>query len=124
MTTPIPKSISFLTFPGFGGQPSVGLAALDQQDRVILTDAEDNPGTSMTNAIENAVGPASRQLGVKPGSATYLWTPDDPVTPNSLWLVGFTTHGAEFKRVAFEGDDDLKGAVAALNKARGRDSPQ
>ncbi|HEV2866183.1 MAG TPA: hypothetical protein VGX37_06680 [Allosphingosinicella sp.] len=86
---------------------------------MVLTDAEDNPGTSMTNAIENAVGPARRQLDVDRDTEVFLWTPDDPVASDSVWQVSFTSHGADYAQVE-EIDDDLAGAVDALRKARGR----
>lgn len=119
MSHRIPKTLFPLTFAGFGGSPSRGLVALDQRDRMVLTDAEDNPGTSMTNAIENAVGPARQQLGIEQQTEVFLWTPDDPVAPDSVWRVSFTSHGADFAQVE-NADDDLMGAVEALRKTRGR----
>jgi hypothetical protein len=104
-------------FSGFGPERSRGLVARDLSGRILLTDAHDSAGTSLTNAIEGAVFPARQIVGAQRDAPVFLWTPDDPVRPDAVWRVTFGADGAGFEEV--EVDPDLGELKAALMQARG-----
>lgn len=112
------EQLVMFEYTAHGPEHGRGLAARDGRGRLVLADAAGNPGTSMTNAVENAVWPARELLGLGREADVYLYAADDPVEPRSVWRVDLGIHGANFEIVR-EPDEDLKALVAALARARG-----
>ena len=117
----IPQQLVMFEYTAHGPEHGRGLAARDSRGRLVLADAAGNPGTSMTNAVENAVWPARELLGLGPEAEVYLYAADDPVEPHSVWRVHLGIQGADFEIVRGP-DDDLRSVVAALARARGDES--
>ena len=116
----IPQNVILFPFAGYGPELSRGLAAVTEDGRVVLADAAGNPGTSVTNAIETAADSALEMLGLGDDTTVLLWTPDDPVLPDSVWRVSFDIDGTSWDQVDATGDTRLSTAVGALRKAAGR----
>lgn len=128
----IPKQVTLFTFPGFGPAAGIAVAALTQDDKLVLADAEGNPGTSLTNGLPQAVQHAVRTLGYDDQpAAVYQWSAQDPTGGSRMWKLDVAIGGAPVSantRVSANGDafwspvDDwesdeyLVGAVDALEK--------
>ena len=55
--------VTEVSFPGYGPEPSVALAAADRDGNLLLIDAPWNPSTSVSNAHESALAAYRRQTG-------------------------------------------------------------
>jgi hypothetical protein len=117
----IPERLVFFRFLGYGPDLSLGLAALTQERNIVVTDAPNNPGTSLTNAVETAIPMAREALGVAGDDLpVYQWTPRDPLKPDSLWRVTSEQGGPQWTQVpTWHEDPDLSGAIEALRRAGG-----
>jgi hypothetical protein len=112
------RQLVMFQYTAHGPEQGRGLAALDGRGRVMLADAAANPGTSITNAMENAIWPARELLGVGPDAEVYLYAADDPVQPRSVWRVTFDVRGATYSEVPHL-DSELTDLSKALARARG-----
>src|SRR5262245_8440750 len=75
-----------IRFPGHGPELSWGRAVGLPERRVLLVDDPGNPGTSVRGAVGAAATVAVQALGFERVHAILLWTPDDPLAGNSMWL--------------------------------------
>jgi hypothetical protein len=112
------EQIAMFDYSGYGPERGRGLAARDSHSRVMLTDAANNPGTALINAIESGISSARTLFPVPQTEEVYFWSPDDPAEPDKVWKVTFDVHGAHFAAVA-NVDSELEQLVAALKRARG-----
>lgn len=120
----LPLNASLFRFPGYGPDLGHGLLVKTQEGRVLITEAATNPGVPLVDSISAGVEMAARMLGVDAaGLEVYVWTPDDPLEPDSLWNYESTEYGPGWSQVAWTDDPDLADGIAALRRAAGRKAP-
>jgi hypothetical protein len=113
----IPSNVSLFKFPGYAPELSRGLAVRTQDCRLVLAEAADNRGTSLTNAIEVAVPIALRSLDLGKETKVYQWIPNDRAKPKAVWRIDLDGGEPVWVPVEWEKDPQLTGAVEALRLA-------
>lgn len=114
---PSPKNVGMIRFSGFSPEPSLGIAVLTSDNRLLLTESSINQGTSLTNAIESAIATARQTYGLTEGAPIYQWTPKELGLEESVWEVRLDEGG----RASWAEVDDLDAdapLAAAVRAAR------
>jgi hypothetical protein len=101
-----------LYFDGFSRAESVCHALVDRSFGVVLGELEDNPGTSLTNALENACAVvATRFFDRRTGFQVFEWLPTDPVT-REPGMFRIKWHADGFRLPEWERAVELPAAVS------------
>jgi hypothetical protein len=103
-------------FPGYGPEPSIGYAMRAGPTRLVVADAEDNPGPSVASVPASAAECARRVVDVEPAPTIFIWLPANEGGAGELCRVPEDRSDSDW-RLIDEPDASLSDAIAALGDA-------
>lgn len=107
------QPVRFL-FPGYGPEPSEAVAIEVDDERLLLTDADDNPGTSVTSAFHIAAELARRAVGAPPSTTVLQWKRNELDATGGVWHVTEGGDGHPSWRRVENMDHHLRSAMGVL----------